>query len=155
MQPWRRMLMAVCNDTMGHFEFVLHHGSMRADRVADEKGGGERKILTAPGATLAPLPAGSIVGWVGNLIHWGTCCLPDSKEPLPRTAVGFNFLRAGERLQSGAPSLSREDARRLSLDGRLALIARSVLAYSPWYALEDDAVPREFFPVDTTAVFVE
>ena len=48
MQPWRRMLMAVCNDTMGHFEFVLHHGSMRADRVADEKGGGKGKFQLLP-----------------------------------------------------------------------------------------------------------
>jgi len=63
------MLMAVCNDTMGHFEFVLHHGSMRADRVADEKGGGKRKISTAPGATLAPLPAGRLQATRSHLEH--------------------------------------------------------------------------------------
>ena len=82
-------------------------------------------------------------------MHQGTCCLPDTTHP-PRTAIGFNFLRKGERLQSGAPSLSREDARQLTLPGRLALIARSLLAYSPWYALEDSAVPADFFPATTT-----
>ena len=34
----------------------------------------------------------------------------------------------------------------MGLPERLALIARSVLAYSPWYKLEDTAVPPEFFP---------
>ena len=71
---------------------------------------------------------------MGNLIHWGTCCLPDADAP-PRVSVGFNFMRKGERLQSGAPTLTREAVRGLGLPERLALIARSVLAYSPWYKL--------------------
>ena len=71
--------------------------------------------------------------------------MPDADAPT-RASVGFNFLRRGERLQSGAPSLSRADARALGLPARLAIIARSLLAYSPWYALSDGAVPRDFFP---------
>ena len=93
------------------------------------------------------LPAGSVVAWVGNLIHWGTCSLPDADCP-PRVSVGFNFLKAGERLQSGAPTLSRADARALPLAGRLALIARSLLAYSPWFDLGDEAVPAGFFAAE-------
>ena len=93
---------------------------------------------------LAPLAAGSLVAWVGNLIHWGTCSLPGAASP-PRASVGFNFLAQGERLQSSAPLISRDDARAVDLNGRLALIARSVLAYSPWYALADSTVPKEFY----------
>ena len=82
--------------------------------------------------------------WCGNTIHWGTRCAPGSAAP-PRVSVGFNFLRGGERLQSGAPSLSRADARALGLPQRLAIIARSLLAYSPWYELDDGTVPADFF----------
>lgn len=93
---------------------------------------------------LAPLPAGSIVAWVGNLIHWGTNCVPGA-EAGPRTSLGFNFLAAGEQLQSSAPLLTREAARALTSQGRLALIARSLLAYSPWYQLDGSLLPEEFF----------
>ena len=111
----------------------------------DPDGATEVRFDLSAAKPLAPLARGSLVAWVGNLIHWGTCCLPDSGAP-PRVSVGFNFLRAGERLQSGAPALTRGDARRLTLDGRLALIARSILAYSPWYALDDATVPAAFYP---------
>lgn len=110
----------------------------------DDNGATEVRFELAAARPLAPLRAGSIAGWVGNLIHWGTCCMPDADGP-PRASVGFNFLRAGERLQSGAPSLRREHARDLDMAGRLALIARSLVAYSPWYALTDDAVPPAFY----------
>ena len=113
--------------------------------AGDDDGATEVRFNLAAARPLAPLAAGSIVAWVGNLIHWGTCCMPDSPTPA-RASVGFNFLADGERLQSSAPLLSRQDARQLSLDDRLALIARSVLAYSPWYALSDDAVSPDFFP---------
>ena len=86
----------------------------------------------------------ALQAWCGNTIHWGTRCAPGSAAP-PRVSVGFNFLRGGERLQSGAPSLSRADARALGLPQRLAIIARSLLAYSPWYELDDGTVPADFF----------
>ena len=37
------------------------------------------------------------------------------------------------------------DAHALGLSQRLAIIARSLLAYSPWYDLDDGTVPAEFF----------
>ena len=112
---------------------------------ADESDGPtEVRFNLAAAKPLAPLAAGSIAAWVGNLIHWGTCCLPDAPTAA-RASVGFNFLAEGERLQSTAPMLTRAMARELDIDGRLALIARSLLAYSPWYALSDDAVPAAFF----------
>ncbi|KAL3930160.1 MAG: hypothetical protein SGPRY_001657 [Prymnesium sp.] len=83
---------------------------------------------------LAPLKAGSLVAWCGNVIHWGTRCSPGE---LPRVSVGFNFLREGEALQSGTPTLTQSDLRQLSLAQRLSLISRSLIAYSPWYNLND------------------
>ena len=130
-----------------HKRFAYAHMRPAIPPDDDSNGATEVRFNLAAARALAPLPAGSVVAWVGNLIHWGTCSLPDADCP-PRVSVGFNFLRAGERLQSGAPTLSREDARALDLPGRLALIARSVLAYSPWYALDDEAVPTAFFPDD-------
>ena len=136
-----------------HFHKRFAYAHMRPALPPDLEADGEDaptevRFNLAAAKPLAPLRPGAIVGWVGNLIHWGTCCLPDATGP-PRTAVGFNFLRAGERLQSGAPPLTRRDAQSLGLPERLALIARSVLVYSPWYGLEDTAVPAEFFPTDT------
>ena len=38
MQPWQGMLTAVCNDTVGHFKYALHHGSvLLPDGAAREK----------------------------------------------------------------------------------------------------------------------
>ena len=135
-----------------HFHKRFAYAHMRPALPPDEEekeedgtGMTEVRFNLAAARPLAPLPPGSIVAWVGNLIHWGTCCLPDADAP-PRVSVGFNFMRKGERLQSGAPTLTREAVRGLGLPERLALIARSVLAYSPWYKLEDTAVPPEFFP---------
>lgn len=132
-----------------HFHKRWAYAHMRPALPPDEEegdnGATEVRFELAAARPLAPLAAGSIAAWVGNLIHWGTCCMPDTAAPT-RTSVGFNFLRQGERLQSGAPSLSRAAARALSLPERLAIIARSLLAYSPWYALNDDAVPAAFFP---------
>jgi hypothetical protein len=130
-----------------HFLKRFAYAHMRPALPPDEDdadGAIEVRFDLAAARPLAPLAAGSLVAWVGNLIHWGTCSLPGAASP-PRASVGFNFLAQGERLQSSAPLISRDDARAVDLDGRLALIARSVLAYSPWYALADSTVPVEFY----------
>jgi hypothetical protein len=92
---------------------------------------------------VAPLRPGSVVAWNGNLVHWGTCCT--AADQPPRVSVGFNFFRRGVRLQSGAPNLTQESARALSLQQRLAIISRSLLAYSSWYKLGAKAVPPGLF----------
>ena len=141
-------MMVVPRQLDRHFEKRYAYAHMRPalKNDADENMLEVRFDLQAARA-LAPLEAGSIVAWRGNVIHWGTCCAPDAALP-PRVSVGFNFLKAGERLQSGAPTLSRADARALPLAGRLALIARSLLAYSPWFDLGDEAVPAGFFAAE-------
>ena len=95
---------------------------------------------------LAPLKAGTLVAWAGNLIHWGTCCTPESVKP-PRCSVGFNFLAMGAQpLQEGRALLSRSDTRAyVHVADRLALIATSLLAYAPWYAMPESAVPADFY----------
>lgn len=95
---------------------------------------------------LAPLKAGSLVAWAGNLIHWGTGCAPESTTP-PRCSIGFNFLAGGARpLQDGKPLLSRIETRRCTGTAeRLSLIATSLLAYGPWYDIPDSAMPSDFY----------
>ena len=145
--PENGCMMLVPRQLDAHFTKRWAYAHMRPALPpdADEADGPtEVRFNLAAAKPLAPLAAGSIAAWVGNLIHWGTCCLPDAPTAA-RASVGFNFLAEGERLQSTAPMLTRAMARELDIDGRLALIARSLLAYSPWYALSDDAVPAAFF----------
>ena len=126
------------------FAYAHMRPALPAGEDADAGAPTEVRFELAAARPLAPLRAGSIAAWVGNLVHWGTCCLP-TEGLAARASVGFNFLAAGERLQSTAPLLARADAALLSLDERLAIVARSLLAYSPWYALIDTAVPTEFY----------
>ena len=138
-------MMVVPRQLDAHFSKRFNYAHMRPALPPDEADGPtEVRFDLGSAHPLAPLRAGSIVAWVGNLIHWGTNCIPDA-DGVARTSVGFNFLADGARLQSGLPPLTRADARALDLPARLALIARSLLAYSPWYALEDDAVPPDFY----------
>jgi hypothetical protein len=66
----------------------------------------EVRFALAAARPLAPLAPGSLVAWVGNLIHWGTACLPDADAP-PRASVGFNFLvRRSIRRPLGCPPLA-------------------------------------------------
>ena len=127
-----------------HFTNRWAYAHMRPALLGDDDETLELRFDLQAARALAPLARGSVVAWCGNTIHWGTCCAPGSAAP-PRVSVGFNFLRCGERLQSGAPALSRADARALGLPQRLAIIARSLLAYSPWYDLDDSTVPTDFF----------
>ena len=147
-------MMVVPRQLDRHFLKRFAYAHMRPALPADEdeeEGTMEVRFNLAAARPLAPLCAGSLVAWVGNVIHWGTCCSPDAAAP-PRTSIGFNFLAEGERLQSSAPLLTRTTARELLIAGRLALIARSLLAYSPWFSLSDNAVPAVFFPPQSAAM---
>ena len=146
--PENGCMMVVPRQLDAHFTKRWAYAHMRPALPPDDDetdGAMEVRFNLAAAKPLAPLGAGSIAAWVGNVIHWGTCCLPDAPTAA-RASIGFNFLAQGERLQSSAPMLTRSSARELDLDARLSLIARSLLAYSPWYALSDDAVPPTFFP---------
>lgn len=126
-----------------HFDQRSAYAHMRpATRGAEESVTEVRFDLQAVRA-VAPLRPGSVVAWNGNLVHWGTCCT--AADRAPRVSIGFNFLRRGVRLQSGAPTLTQESARGLDLQQRLAIISRSLLAYSPWFSLGDTTVPPGLF----------
>jgi ectoine hydroxylase-related dioxygenase (phytanoyl-CoA dioxygenase family) len=126
-----------------HFSKRAAFSHMRPALPPDVEGGPmEIRFNLDAARPLAPLQPGSIVTWVGNLIHWGTACSPDAGPP--RVSIGLNFLAQGERLQRCATVLSRDDIRSLSLEQRLAMIAGSLLSYSPWYGL-DDLIPETLF----------
>ena len=114
------------------------------------------------GVRALPAPAGSLLAWYGNTIHWGSTCSRYAKEP--RKSIALTFRR-GDSIKVGAGLLAPDDAPRVHRPSppititqacdmtpalRLALISRSLLLYNQWHALADDAVPPLIF--ETTAV---
>lgn len=126
-------MMVVPRSLDSHFSKRWAYAHMRPALPGAEDGVTELRFDLQAARPIAPLSPGSIVAWNGNLIHWGTRC--SSPEVTPRVSFGFNFLRAGCRLQSGAPPLTQASARILTVPERLAIISRSLLAYSPWFDL--------------------
>ena len=87
-----------------------------------------------------PAPAGSVLLWAGNTLHYGTACGPrggaaDAGAP-PRQPLAMTFRRpaAGAGCFSGhLRPLSRAAAAALGPRERLALIAHSLLLYKKWF----------------------
>ena len=73
-------MMVVPRQLDRHFEKRYAYAHMRPalKNDSDENMLEVRFDLQAARA-LAPLEAGSIVAWRGNVIHWGTCCAPDAR----------------------------------------------------------------------------
>eukprot|EP01116_Phalansterium_solitarium_P001701 TRINITY_DN11517_c0_g1_i1.p1 TRINITY_DN11517_c0_g1~~TRINITY_DN11517_c0_g1_i1.p1 ORF type:complete len:461 (+),score=103.89 TRINITY_DN11517_c0_g1_i1:124-1383(+) len=95
-----------------------------------------------------PLPAkrGSILGWHGNLIHWGSRCSKNAAEPRVSLACSFRRFDAPRtHVEGSIPSIRRQDVLGFTLEQRLQMIANSLLTYKYWYKLEKSAVPDEFF----------
>lgn len=126
-----------------HFDKRWAYAHMRPATRGEADGVTEVRFDLQAVRAVAPLRPGSVVAWHGNLIHWGTCCT--AADQAPRVSVGFNFFCRGVRLQSGAPNLTQESARALNLQQRLAIISRSLLAYSPWFKLGATTVPPGLF----------
>jgi hypothetical protein len=116
------------------------------------------------GVRALPAPAGSLIAWYGNTIHWGSSCSRYAR--VPRKSIALTFRRADIHVGAGAAELAPDDVARMvhrpsppitmaqACDMtpalRLALISRSLLLYNQWHALADDAVPPLIF--ETTAV---
>jgi hypothetical protein len=113
------------------------------------------------GVRALPAPAGSLIAWYGNTIHWGSTCSRYAKAP--RKSIALTFRRGD--IKVGAGVLAPDDAPRIHRPSppititqasamtpalRLALISRSLLLYNQWHALADDAVPPLIY--ETTAV---
>lgn len=113
------------------------------------------------GVRALPAPAGSMIAWYGNTIHWGSTCSRFAKAP--RKSIALTFRRADIKVGAGvheldeasrihrpSPPITRSQARDMSPAFRLALISRSLLLYNQWHALADDAVPPLIY--ETTAI---
>ena len=137
-----------------------HHAHMNP---ATEVQRGKSSKIQFPlhGVRALPAPAGSLIAWYGNTIHWGSSCSRYAKAP--RKSIALTFRRGD--IKVGAGVLAPDDATRVHRPSppitiaqacamtpamRLALISRSLLLYSQWHALADDAVPPLIY--ETTAV---
>jgi hypothetical protein len=137
-----------------------HHAHMNP--AAEVQRGKSSKIqFPLHGVRALPAPAGSLIAWYGNTIHWGSSCSRYAK--VPRKSIALTFRRGD--IKVGAGVLEPDDAPRVHRPSppititqacamtpamRLALISRSLLLYNQWHALADDAVPPLIY--ETTAI---
>jgi len=97
------------------------------------------------GATPIPCKPGDCLGWMGNLIHWGSRCSTHVERP--RANLGCTFRRKDvENFNCGLPPISREQLRAgPSLAMRMKHITRSLLLYSCHFDLPRETVPSQFW----------
>jgi hypothetical protein len=77
-------------------------------------------------ARALPAPAGSVLGWAFDVLHWGSVSLG---APTPRVSVAYEWLGPdGYPEEHELPLLNLDDGLP-SLAERLDLIARSILSY--------------------------
>jgi len=101
------------------------------------------------GVRALPAPAGSLLAWYGNTIHWGSTCSRYANAP--RKSIALTFRRTCSNLGTKeAPPITMAQASFMTPELRLALISRSLLLYNQWHALADDAVPPLIY--ETTAI---
>jgi len=103
------------------------------------------------GVRALPAPAGSLLAWSGNTIHWGSTCSRYANAP--RKSIALTFLRSDNNVNVGAnetPPITITQASVMTPELRLALISRSLLVYNQWHALADDAVPPLIY--ETTVI---
>lgn len=137
-----------------------HHAHMNP---ATEVQRGKSSKIQFPlhGVRALPAPAGSLIAWYGNTIHWGSSCSRYAKEP--RKSIALTFRRSDTKVGAGvaapddatrvhrpSPAITITQACDMTPAMRLALISRSLLLYNQWHALADDAVPPLIY--ETTAV---
>ena len=87
---------------------------------------------------LAPAPAGSLMAWAGDTVHWGTACvanLPANEQP--RASLAFVFRRREASCDArGAPLTKREcfgAPGGLSLKRRLEVVRHALTCFEHWY----------------------
>lgn len=79
-----------------------------------------------------PAPAGSILGWNQNVLHWGGCS--SSKAILPRISIAWEFQR-GDIPAQRSPMLSPTSL--LTFPQRLTLIGQQIGQYQHMYPLPE------------------
>ena len=92
----------------------------------------------AGAVALAPAPAGSLMAWAGDTIHWGTACaraLPATESP--RASLAFVFRKREARCDArGAPLTKRECFGKpggLTLPRRLEVVRHALTCFEHWY----------------------
>lgn len=90
---------------------------------------------------LAPHPAGTVMAWTANLIHWGSACEKDGALD-PRASIALVFRSAAAASDGAATPLSRADVSGLDQQGRVALVRRAVAYFSSWYEVPRDLDAR-------------
>ncbi|KAF0689057.1 Aste57867_19438 [Aphanomyces stellatus] len=99
-----------------------------------------QRSMKSPSSVGLTLRAGHVATWVPSLVHWGTAC-DEGSESEPRMSIGATFRRstakrsefvAGET-PTGPQPLQRGQLAQLTLQRRLAYVAKALLAYSHWY----------------------
>lgn len=126
-----------------------------------EEGGGTSLRFDVARAVPMIAKAGSVCAWAGQTVHWGGACGLRSDEcdwntrAIPRRSVACTFRLAnkdksegkGEGKGKGAAKkgtdftqgssalapMTRDECRRLTLEGRFRLLAQSLLLYSGWH----------------------
>ncbi len=90
-----------------------------------------------------PLPAaaGSVVSWMGNLVHWGASCAPHASVDQPRVSMALT-LRLREfdedkdkghvEALTGRAPMPRPLLRDMTLSNRLSVVGKSLIMYSHW-----------------------
>lgn len=86
---------------------------------------------------LAPVRAGTLMGWNGNVVHWGAACEREGALQ-PRASLALVFRRADVATDPAAPPLTRAEAEALDTAGRLRLVASAVRFFSAWYDVPKD-----------------
>jgi hypothetical protein len=83
----------------------------------------ERTDTTGQAVAL-PVPAGSVLAWNANVLHWGGECL--ASAPGPRTSCSFSLVRPDGEGRTRLQTLSAEH---LGPEARVELIARQIMTY--------------------------
>lgn len=136
-----------------------HHAHMNP--AAEVQRGVSSKIhFPLHGVRALPAPAGSLIAWYGNTIHWGSSCSKYAKDP--RKSIALTFVRGkigqlsttttddnGPKVHNPSPPISLIQATDMTTRMRLSLISRSLLLYNQWHALADDAVPAAIYETTT------
>mmetsp|Transcript_18768 Transcript_18768/g.29286 ORF Transcript_18768/g.29286 Transcript_18768/m.29286 type:complete len:197 (+) Transcript_18768:184-774(+) len=86
----------------------------------------------AAARALAPVKAGTIMGWAGNTIHWGGQCHRRCADN-PRASIAWVFRRADAvQLADVEQGLGYEEVKNLTLQQRLNLIQSSMDYFKHW-----------------------
>jgi len=97
------------------------------------------------GSRALPAPAGTVLAWHGNLVHWGSPC--HCTASTPRASLAFTFRRSDvESMHTKGPQkMKKSETCELNLSQRLQLACQSIMLYKSWYtsqpSFDVDAIP--------------